>query len=349
MHFAMTREKDMRSKLQPISGNFASKQEPVVPAPLSDDTMMDAYSFAVTRAAESVSPSVVHITAFKPRGRQRNVSENAATGSGFIISPEGFIVTNSHVITGSAEIQVDLQDGRSFRADVRGNDPNSDIAIIKIPPDHVPSARFGKSDILRVGQLVVAIGNPFGFQYTVTAGVVSALGRTLRSGTGRLIDNVIQTDAALNPGSSGGPLVNTQCEVVGVNTAIILPAQGLCFAVGSSTAEYIAMKLITEGRVRRAFLGISGQFFPLPLRVIHFNKLETSSGVVVHSTDRITGIDNGQIRVGDIIVGFNSQPVRSLHELQKALDEKTIGKKIGLEVLRKGKRTQLNVIPGELL
>jgi S1-C subfamily serine protease len=308
-----------------------------------NDDVLDAYSKAVIGASEKVSPAVVHIKIQKKSSGRRQwpplERQQAGSGSGFIISPEGFIVTNSHVVSGANKIEVDLTDGRSFEGQLIGDDPSTDLAIIRIYAANLQFLKFGDSARLRVGQLVIAIGNPFGFEHTVTAGVVSALGRSLRSSTGRVIDNVIQTDAALNPGNSGGPLVNTRGEVVGINTAIILPAQGICFAVASNTAEYVTSRLIIEGRIRRGYLGISGQVIHLPLRVINFNKLTVKSGVIVQNVEADGPAYNSEIENGDIIVGFNDQPVAKIDDLQRLLNETTIGKKSAIEVLRKGVKT----------
>lgn len=318
---------------------------------LEDDQLLDAYSKAVIGASEKVSPAVVHIKVHKKAARRQwapGQRQLAGAGSGFIISPEGFVVTNSHVVNGANKIEVDAPDGRSFEAQLIGDDPATDLAVIRIYADKLSFLKLGDSNQLRVGQLVIAIGNPFGFEHTVTAGVVSALGRSLRSSTGRLIDNVIQTDTALNPGNSGGPLVNIRGEVVGINTAIILPAQGICFAVASNTAEYVASRLIIEGRIRRAYLGIAGQVIHLPQRVINFNKLAVKSGVMVQNVEADGPAYNSEIANGDIIVGFNEQPVANIDDLQRLLNETTIGKRASLEVLRKGIKRTLKVMPAEL-
>jgi len=317
---------------------------------LHDEQLFDCYSDTIIRVAEKISPGVVHIRvkgSFRSRQRVSD-KEQEATGSGFIISPEGFVVTNSHVIHEASMIEVDTQDGLTFNAELRGNDPSSDIAVLKIYGNQFRHCEFGDSNRLRVGQLVVAIGSPFGYQYSVTSGVVSALGRTLRSGTGRLIDNVIQTDAALNPGNSGGPLVDSSGKVIGVNTAIIMPAQGLCFAVGSSTVEYVVGRLITRGSVRRAYLGISGQVIDLPMRVIHYNRLKTKSGVLVRSIEKDASEIKSYLREGDIIVGFNGSVVANTDDLQRLLDETTINRKVTLDILRKGIKTLAEVIPVEM-
>ena len=311
-----------------------------------DDThLLDAYSRAVIRATERVSPSVVNI---KVKKMARSRFGSGAGGSGFIVSPEGFIVTNCHVAEESEHMEVELQDGRSYNADLVGLDPYTDLAVLKIYTENLPYVSFLKDLKLRVGQLAIAIGNPFGFQCTVTTGVISALGRTLQSRTGRMIDNVIQTDAALNPGNSGGPLVDSGGMVIGVNTAIIREAQGICFAIGAGTAEYIVGKLIMNGRVKRGYLGIAGQFMQLPLRVVHFNKLNSGSGVKVENLLKQRHIENQELKRGDIIVEFNGQPVTGIDSLQRCLNEDTIGKKATLGILRKGYKQEIEVVPGEL-
>ncbi|SDJ78558.1 serine protease, S1-C subfamily, contains C-terminal PDZ domain [Catalinimonas alkaloidigena] len=315
---------------------------------VSESEALDAYSRVVTTVAEDVSPAVVHIkVATDGKARRRSSEPSGGAGSGFLISPEGFIVTNSHVVAEARQMEIDLPDGRSYEGTLVGTDPATDIAVVRIFADHVPYVRFGASDRLRVGQLVVAIGNPYGFQYTVTAGVVSALGRTMRSYAGRMIDNVIQTDAALNPGNSGGPLVNASGEVVGVNTAVIRMAQGICFAVASNTAEYVAAKLITEGRVRRGYLGIAGQVFMLPLRVIHYNQLAQKSGIMIQQVLADSGAGNESLRPGDIVVGFGDQLVENIDDLHRLLDERTIGVPATLTILRKGRKMQVTVVPAE--
>lgn len=313
-----------------------------------DQPLLDAYSNAVISASNRVSPSVVNIKVHKnSSGRRKQSGEGG--GSGFIISPEGFIVTNCHVAEGAQSLEIEMQDGNVFNADTVGLDPHTDLAVLKIYTGNLPYATFSEDHKPRVGQLAIALGNPYGFQYTLTAGVISALGRSLRTRSGRLIDNVIQTDAALNPGNSGGPLVNSSGEVIGVNTAIIFQAQGICFAIGSGTAEFIAGKLITEGQVKRAYLGIAGQYMQLPLRIIHYNKLNTSSGIRVESLQKNSRFNNSALRKGDIIVRFNGQDVNSVDSLQKKLDESTIGKSLEMLILRKGIRQSIKVQPGELI
>ncbi|MGI9543642.1 MAG: S1C family serine protease [Cyclobacteriaceae bacterium] len=313
-----------------------------------EQPLWDAYSQAVATVAQQVSPAVAHIkVSTKRAGRPRAVPAEGG-GSGFIWSKEGYLVTNSHVVNQAEKIEVGLPDGRSFEAKVVGEDPFTDIAVIRIYGDNLEALGFGATKQLQVGQLAIAIGNPFGFQYTVTAGVVSALGRTLRSVTGRLIDNVIQTDAALNPGNSGGPLLNSRGEVIGVNTAVIRGAQGICFAVAADTAEFIAGKLIMKGRIRRGYLGIAGQLITLPLRVINYNQLEVSSGIQVQQVEPDGPTYNNELKPGDIIVGLNGQAISDIHELHRLLDESSIGQRLAMMILRKGKKKYITVVPGEL-
>src|ERR1035437_4994813 len=301
--------------------NSVSKERDTV------DSDLDSYSNTVISAVEKVSPAVVQILAYKNEN-----AKDAGGGSGFFISSEGFIVTNSHVVSEATRIEVRTPDGDVFQAELKGNDPSTDVAVIKVYGKNFPSVRFGDSSKLKVGQLVIAIGNPYGFQYTVTAGVVSALGRSMRSYSGRLIDNIIQTDAALNPGNSGGPLVNAAGEVVGINTAIIMWAQGIYFAVGSSTAEYVVGKIITEGRVRRALLGIAGQTIMLPQRVINYNHLKIDRGILVQQIIPTEHADNSNFNRGDVIVGFNNIPVGSVDELYLQLNDYYIGKKVEIDI-----------------
>jgi S1-C subfamily serine protease len=316
--------------------------------PVNDQPLLDAYSEAIMAVTGFASPAVVNIKTSRTT-RGRGGRQEPGGGSGFIISPEGFIVTNNHVAEGYRQIEVELQDGSMFKSEVAGLDPHTDLAVLKIYTSNLPNISFQDHAPVRVGQLAIALGNPYGFQCTVTTGVVSALGRTLKTKSGRSIDNVIQTDAALNPGNSGGPLLDSRGGVIGVNTAIIYPAQGLCFAIGAGTAEYIVGKLIMEGRVRRAFLGIAGQYMPLPLRVIHYNKLDTASGVRVEYLERSKLFDNQSIHKADIIISFNGEPVTGIDDLQKLLDERAIGKEVEMGVLRQGKKQLIKVIPGELV
>lgn len=317
---------------------------------MSEDVeLLDAYSRTVVNVANRVSNAVVHLKVQKPLPSRRQTPQpGGGTGSGFIISSDGFVVTNSHVVSGAERIEGMLQDGRAFSARVVGDDPATDIAVVKIDGDNLATVAFGASDRLQVGQIAIAIGNPFGFQYSVTAGVVSALGRTLRSQNGRLIDDVIQTDAALNPGNSGGPLVDSHGNVIGVNTAVILPAQGLCFAVASNLAKFVVGKLILEGRVRRGFLGISAQAVPLPPKWLNTLQLETKGGILIQGVEQDGPAARAGLRAGDVIVQFEGKPLDSIDALHKNLDEHTIGRTLNLWVLRDGGLKSMAVTPGEL-
>ena len=334
--------------LEFISSETSIGQPPVYSNP--DAPLLDAYSRTVVHVSKNVSPAVVQIKVKKknqPQGKRRN-QQPYSTGSGFVISTDGFIVTNSHVINGAKQIGVALQDGRELSAKVIGDDPATDIAVVQVDANNLRSIRFGDSDTLQVGQLAVAVGNPYGFQYSVTAGVVSALGRTLRSESGRLIDDVIQTDAALNPGNSGGPLVDSQGRVIGVNTAVILPAQGLCFSVSSNLAEYVVGNLILNGKVRRGYIGISAQTIPLNPRTINYHQLPKKSAVLIQDIELDGPAYNSELYRGDIVISSQGQSVHSIDDLHKLLNEKVIGKKIALTVLRQGKKMEIGVIPSEM-
>lgn len=313
-----------------------------------DDVLLDAYSEAVVRAAENVSPSVVFIEVGRGQRGSRAPRQAHASGSGFVFTPDGFILTNSHVVHGAERLAVTLSDGRRFDATIVGDDPGGDLAVVRISAGRLPVAALGDSDKLRVGQLAIAIGNPFGFQYSVTAGVISALGRSLRSESGRLIDNVLQTDAALNPGNSGGPLVNSRGEVVGVNTAVILPAQGLCFAVAINTAAFIAGQLIMHGRIRRAFLGVGGQNVAVPRFLVRAHKLREGGGVLVIGLERRSPAERAGIVEGDVIIGIDDAPVRSVDDLHKLLGESRIGAACRITLLRRAQKIDLTVVPEEV-
>ncbi len=315
---------------------------------------MDAYSRAVITAAEKVSPSVVYIGVQQPiRSRRGNAprmpQEARGSGSGFIFTPDGFILTNSHVVHGAKRIEVTVSDGRKYEADLIGDDTDTDLAVIRINAPNLVPAYLGEAQKIRVGQLVVAIGNPYGFQYTVTAGVVSALGRSLRAQSGRLMDDVIQTDAALNPGNSGGPLVNSRGEVIGVNTAMILPAQGICFATSIDTAKFVASRLIRDGRVSRSYIGLAGQNVPLPRRIVRYYNLAVESGILVLSFEDSSPARNAGLLMGDVIVGLDNHPVAGIDDLHKLLTEDRIGRKSTLVVIRRTGKLSLEVIPEESL
>jgi S1-C subfamily serine protease len=302
----------------------------------NDEYLLDAYSAAVTRAVEAVAPSVVSITVESgAEARERSHRRaHAGSGSGFIFAADGLILTNSHVVERAARIHVTLSDGRECNADLVGHDSHTDIAVIRISAPDLAAAELGDSRALRPGQLVIAIGNPYGFQHTVTAGVVSALGRSLRSRSGRLIEHVIQTDAALNPGNSGGPLVSSNGRVIGVNTAIIAGGQGLCFAVPIATVVDVLPSLLRDGRVRRGFLGIAGQSVPLLRRVTRFHKLSQSGGVLITSLEPGAPAALAGLREGDLIVRMDDQIVESLDDLHRLLTEARIGARATLTVLR---------------
>jgi len=314
-------------------------------APVSDGALLDAYSNAVVTAADEVSPSVVKIDVRKngPRGGR----ESGGSGSGFIITPDGFILTNSHVVHGADKVEVTLADGRRPDASVVGTDPDTDLAVLRIYAPNLKPVRLADSNQLRVGQLAIAIGNPYGFQYTVTAGVVSALGRSFRSNSGRLMDSIIQTDAALNPGNSGGPLVNSRGEVIGVNTAVILPAQGLCFAIAINTAKYIAGWLIKDGVIHRAFLGVGGQTTKIHRRVVrHFN-LPVETAMLVVGVEPGSPAKRAGLQEGDLIVEFAGQPIASVDDLHKQLTGAQVGVRSPLTVIRHTEKLQLEVVPEE--
>ncbi|MGH2575165.1 MAG: S1C family serine protease, partial [Ignavibacteria bacterium] len=287
-----------------------------------DIELLDAYSRAVILSAEKVSPSVVNIYV-QQNVRGQRIAEGS--GSGFVFTSDGFIFTNSHVVHKAKEVRVTLSDGRSFSADLIGDDPDTDLAVIRISADGLTAADLGDSQSIRVGQVAIAIGNPYGFQYTVTTGVVSALGRSFRSRNGRLIDNIIQTDAALNPGNSGGPLINTKGEVIGVNTAVIPHAQGICFAISINTAKFVAAQLIKNGRVKRSYIGIAGQNINLHRRVVRFHKLSIESGVLVISVEKESPAEKAGLYDGDIIIAFKDHPVESIDDLHRLLTENEVG------------------------
>ena len=312
--------------------------------PRAERDLLDAYSEAVASAAERISPSVVNIEVLRSHGGQ---ATPAGTGSGFVFTPDGFILTNAHVVGQDRRIAVTLLDGRRVDAELIGSDPHSDVAVVRIAAPGVAAATLGDSARLRVGQLAIAIGSPYGFQCTVTAGVVSALGRSLRSQSGRLIDDVIQTDAALNPGNSGGPLVNSRGEVIGVNTAVILPAQGICFAIGVNTAQYVAARLIRDGRIVRAYIGVAGMTVPLQRRLVRFYRLPSDTGVMVASIEPGSPAESAGLRAQDIIVAYGAHPVRAIDDLHRLLSDEQIGESAKLRVVRGAEQLELPIVPAK--
>jgi len=306
----------------------------------NDAPLLDAYSRAVVDAAEQVGPSVVKLEVHARNGR-------AGSGSGFLITPDGFLLTNSHVVHGASKIEVILADGRRPDAHLVGDDPDTDLAVVRVYAPQLRPVRLGQSKDTRVGQLAIAIGNPYGFQATVTTGVISALGRSFRASTGRLMDDIIQTDAALNPGNSGGPLVNSRGEVIGVNTAVILPAQGICFAIGIDTAKHVAAWLIKEGKIRRGFLGVGGQNVPLHRRLVRYHQLASTSGILVISIEPNSPAAVAGLREGDVLIEFGGQPLPSIDALHKLLTGDRIGLASSIGVIRNTEKLTLDVTPSE--
>jgi len=326
---------------------FASAKAADQNEPPADSQLLDAYSQAVVQAADLVSPSVVKIDVRKKTDPYRQGREPVGSGSGFVISPDGFVLTNSHVVHGAQKIEVVLGDGRRPDAFVVGEDPDTDLAVVRIYAPNLTAARLGESKNVRVGQLAIAIGNPYGFECTVTAGVVSALGRSFRSQSGRLMDNILQTDAALNPGNSGGPLVNSRGEVIGVNTAVILPAQGICFAIGIDTAKFVAGWLIKDGRIRRSYIGVGGQNIKLHRRIVRQYNLPVEGGLLVAHLEPDSPAQFAGLREGDVIVAFDGHPVSGIDDLHKLLTEEQIGKKSTVTVIREAEKLERVIAPEE--
>ncbi|HLF63685.1 MAG TPA: trypsin-like peptidase domain-containing protein [Saprospiraceae bacterium] len=325
--------------------SFLTDDSPIATANTNgtdDGQLLDSYSRTVTRVAKEASEAVVQIQGVA------NGGQPAGGGSGFIISSDGFVITNHHVISRTDQVSITLQDGRSMPAKIIGTDASTDVAVLQVHAEGVRKLSFGNSAALQVGQIAIAVGNPFGFQYTVTTGVVSALGRTLRSESGRLIDDVIQTDAALNPGNSGGPLLDSNGKVIGMNTALIRGAQGLCFAVASNLVEYVVGKIILEGKLRRAYIGIAGQTVPLHKRLIDALKLPAKSGVFVQQIEGLGPASRSGLRKGDIILAVEGHATSSIDTMHRLLDGESIGKRIALSVLRNQSIEVVHLVPVEL-
>jgi len=312
--------------------------------PPNDGQLLDAYSKTVSSAAAAVSPAVVNIQVKSSAAGRRG----EGGGSGFIIAPDGFILTNSHVVHGAKSIEAHLPDAQSFNATLVGEDPETDLAVLRIDSARLPFLTFADSNKLCVGQIAIAIGSPYGFQQTVTAGVVSALGRSMRAQSGRLMDDIIQTDAALNPGNSGGPLVDSSGAVIGVNTAVILPAQGLCFAIAANTAQWVAGLLIRDGKIRRSYLGLAGQNITIHPRLVRYHKRPKNQGILVAGTEEDGPARRGGLTEGDIIVAFKGSLVYSIDDLHRALVGAEIGIESPLTVLRGTELVNLLVVPEEL-
>ncbi|WP_422925584.1 S1C family serine protease [Singulisphaera sp. PoT] len=324
-------------------GQTPSTSPAGTPSP-DDDALLDAYSNAVTQAVERVSPSVVHIVAHQGGGGPRG---SRGSGSGFIFTSNGYILTNSHVVHDASRLGVTLSDGRTYDADLIGDDPETDLAVVRIHEDSLPAVAMGDSRGVRAGQVAIAIGHPYGFQCTVTAGVVSALGRTLRAKSGRLIDDVLQIDAALNPGNSGGPLVTSRGLVIGVNTAVILPAQGICFAIAINTAKYVAGRLIKDGRVKRSRIGVSVQTVPLLKRLATRLNLRVESGVAVVAIEPNGPAERARLYEGDVLVNFGGHDVSGIDDLHRLLVEERVGVRTPIAVLRDAELLRLEIVPRE--
>jgi S1-C subfamily serine protease len=301
-----------------------------------DEQLLDSYSQTVSGVFEKASSAVVNIDVKHDR---------KGSGSGFAFTPDGFILTNSHVVHEAKHIEVTLTDGRKLTAQLVGDDPHTDLAVIRVGLQNLNYVQLGDSKHLRVGQIAIAIGNPYGFQCTLTAGVVSALGRSMRSQSGRLIEQIIQTDAALNPGNSGGPLLNSQGDVIGVNTAVILPAQGICFAIPSNTAEFIVAELIRHGSITRGFIGVMGQNVVLPKGMVHVSKIPVESGVSIAGIERGSPADLAGLRVGDVIVAIDDQLVTGIDDLHRHLTGQVVGHQLTLTLIRDFEKIRVYVVP----
>jgi len=342
------------NRILQLIGNDNGETMVAGPAPtgqVADGELLDAYSAAVVNAAKRASPAVVNIEVLhkggEPAQNRRRQQPMGGSGSGFIFTPDGLVLTNSHVVHGADTIAVTLSDSRSYPAKLVGDDPETDLAVIDIDAPNLTSVEFGNSSDIQVGQLVIAIGNPYGFQYTVTAGVVSNLARSFRGAGGRPIDNIIQTDAALNPGNSGGPLVDSRGRVIGVNTAIIPVAQGICFAIPSNTAQFVASRLIRDGRIKRSYIGVAGQNVPLHRRIVRFHKLDGETGVLIVGVEDASPASRAGLADGDIIVELDGKPVCHIDDLQRLLTDERVGVAIPIVVLRRTEKLKLDITPAE--
>jgi S1-C subfamily serine protease len=349
---------DPLSSLQPLTANFQEESLPEESLPSAnigsaDAGLLDSYSHAVIHAVERVGPSVVNVEVHHAvpqnpgRVRAGEPRERRGGGSGFVFTPDGLILTNSHVVHNAVRIEVTLPDARRVPAHTIGDDPATDLAVIRVDASGLQAVTLGDSQQLRPGQIAIAIGNPYGFQSTVTAGVISALGRSLRSYSGRLIEDVVQTDAALNPGNSGGPLVDSRGQVIGVNTATILPAQGICFAIGINTAKFVASRLLRDGRIRRSFIGVSAQTVPIHRRVVRFYGLAQETGVVVAGIEDPSPARTAGLREGDVIVALDGKSVAGVDDLHRLLTDTHVGARCELTIIRHTERLVLPIFPEE--
>jgi len=317
------------------------------PQTLGDQGLLDAYSQAVVSAAETVGPAVVNVEVRHVVRTPQGPREARGGGSGFVFTPDGLLLTNLHVVHGAGRIDISLGDGCRYPATLIGDDPGTDLAVLRVDAPDLSAAQLGDSTQVRVGQLVIAIGNPLGFESSVTAGVVSALGRSLRSSSGRLMEDIIQTDAALNPGNSGGPLVTADGRVVGVNTATIRPAQGICFAIGINTAKFVAGRLIRDGRIKRSYIGVVGQTVSLPRNLVRFHGLGQERGILVLSVEPASPAAEAGVRERDIMVSLDGQRVAGIDDLQRLLTDVRIGALTRLVVLRGAEKLEIAVTPLE--